>query len=176
MPRGKHEPGIMLGVVAPREGHPLAAKQWNDDLQRLLEPGNPMIPREPERVVLRIVPSRPESEDQPAVADLVGGDGHLRHESRTAEARAQHEGPDLDPFRGRREGAHDRPGLVHPLDRPVLGLIEEMVEHPHRIEPTRLSGSGEGSDRRPPGRLAPAARLGGGKDHADLHGAESRCE
>ena len=83
---------------------------------------------------------------------------------------------DLDPLRARGDGAHDRPCLVHPLDRPGLGLIEEMVEHPYRIKALRFGRSREGPDRRPSGRLARAVGLRGREDHADLHGAESRFD
>src|SRR5439155_24399813 len=57
---------------------------------------------------------------------------------------------------------------------PCIGLIDEMVEHPYRIQPVLLGRSREGSDLGPAGSFAVAVRFRSWEDHADLHAAESR--
>ena len=155
--------------VVALERHGLAPQQRADDPERLLEPFDAVVLREPERVVLRVVPPGPEAEDQPSTAHLVGGRGHLGHERGVAEARAQDERADLDAFGRGGEGAHDGPGLELAVDRPARGLVEEVVVHPDRIEPVRLGRPRERRDRRPRGPAAAGIARGRGHDHADLH-------
>ena len=151
------------------ERHRLAAQQRDDDPERLLEPVDAVVLREPERVVLRVVPPGPEAEDQPTAAHLVGGRGHLGDERRAPEARAQDERADLDAFGRGCERAHDRPRLELPVDRSARRLVEEVVVHPDRVQAVRLGGPRERRDRRP--RRPPAVRVARRRrhDHADLH-------
>src|SRR5204863_3544707 len=91
------------------------------------------------------------------------------------EARTQNKRPDLDPLRDGRYRTHDRPRLVHALDRTCVRLVEEVVEHPDGVEPSLLRRQREGSDGRPTGRGPLAVTLCRGEDHADLHALECRA-
>ena len=112
-----------------------------------------VVERVAEGVELGLVPSAAEAEDQPTVAHLVELGRHLGGERRVAEREREHERPDLDARRHRRDGGQHGPALVDAGRRPVVAK-DEVVGAPHRVEP---AGLGRERHRRA-GRRIPRSR------------------
>ena len=155
------------------EGDPLAVEQPTHDGERLLVARVTPICWVTERLVFRIVPTSPDPQDQSSAAHFVERRRHLREEARVPETPTHHHGAQEDPSRDGRHGRQDRPGLVHGLDASVISTVEEVIEHPHGIEASRLRGEREGTYVAP--RWGDAPHLFGGREiNADLHGVECK--
>jgi hypothetical protein len=165
---GEH--GVAHLVVASVEGHTLAAEEADDDLEPFLEPADAVIRREPERLVLWIVPPRPHAEDQPPAGDEVERRRHLRDEPRAPEGAAEDERGEIDPLRDGGDRAQERPRLVHSLLLALRRLVEEMIGDPGGIEALGLGALGELADLRPGNRVV---HLADGKHDPDLHAGQS---
>ncbi len=72
---------VELAVVA----HLLTREESADDVEALLEAGNPPVERDAEGVELGPVPSGADPDHEPALADLVDGGGHLGEHRRFVE-------------------------------------------------------------------------------------------
>src|SRR5262245_13334690 len=144
-------------------------EQPAEDRERLLETSETVVDGEAEGLVFGIVPSGSDAQDLPTGADLVQRGGHLRQQSGMTEARAHHERPELHAVRHRREGRQDRPGLVHRLDGSVIEPVEEVVEHPDRVETGILGGRGERPNVRPRWHRTVPVDLGREQDDTELH-------
>jgi hypothetical protein len=77
----REEHGFGGPVVAAFQGDRLATEERSDDLQILLEAADTVVSWESECLVLRVVPTSAQAEDEAAAADLVSGHGHLREQS-----------------------------------------------------------------------------------------------
>ena len=99
------------------------AQEARDDRERLLEAIDAVVEGKAEGAVLRLVPARAETEDQPAAADLVDGVGHLGQQGRVAETGADDQGAELDPPGGGRQRREERPALPGPLRRSPGGAL-----------------------------------------------------
>src|SRR4029077_6198516 len=113
------------------------AQQRMNDLKRLLEPRNEVVEWIAKGVEFRLYPTCAESEDQPAVADLVHSIGHLGEQRRIAKARASHEGAELYVIGGRGERRKNRPAFPDGQPRSPRddGMRQQcMVGYPERIE------------------------------------------
>src|SRR6185503_17720168 len=103
--------GIPGDVIAAIEVDRAVTQERADDRERLLEAGDEMVERESQGEVLRLVPPRPETEDETSAADLVDGRGHPRQDDRRMEADRRDERPDLDPIGDGRDRRELRPGF-----------------------------------------------------------------
>lgn len=134
-------------VVLPFEIDVTVTKQWLDDLHGLVEAGYAMIERQPERLVLRLVPSCADAQDQAPAADFVGGRRHLRQDRRIAEGIAQHQHADLHaPGRLSERGQHG-PGFPY-SPRGLTGIpVQEVVGEPEAVEAIRFCLLRDRTDR-----------------------------
>jgi hypothetical protein len=115
------------------------AQQSADDRERLLEAAHAMVVRKAERVVVGFVPAGPQAEDEPPVADLVDGRGHLGQHCRRVEARRGDERSDLY-FLGRlSEAGERRPDFPRP-DISGLAPIQQVVASPDGVESDPFRG------------------------------------
>ena len=112
--RARLETRIVELVEAALEGRPLLRHQQADDLDRLLEPVDPLRGRrqvDAVAAVLVLVPAGPDPEDQPPAADVVDGDRLLQQDRRMAERVARHEDAQADARRPRGDRRQQRPRL-----------------------------------------------------------------
>ena len=131
---------VIEPVMSALVGRPLGAHQRVEDLDRLLEPVDPLgrwRQLEPVAPVLVGVPAGTDAEDEPAGAHVVDRDGLLGEEGRVTErvARDQHAEPDRVGQRG--DGGEQGPRLV---DR-TLGVVvgrRQVVDQPGVVEAERL--------------------------------------
>ena len=165
----REEHGVIGLVVAPVEvGSPLA-EQRQDDVERLLEPTDPVVERDPERVELRLVPSGAEAQDEAPSADLVDGRRHLGQDRGIAERDCQDDGPDLHARCVGGEGREHRPALVDAGRGLARGSKEEVVVNPDRAQARALRHLGDLSQLRVAGGAPGQLALGNGHDRANLH-------
>jgi hypothetical protein len=134
-------------VIADERNGPLTNERANDP-QRLLEAVHAVIEREPEGRVLGLMPTAPKTQDQASVADGVQRGGHLGEDRRAAEARGQHDRPELYALGRHGDGAQQRPRFVDPARRAVE-TEEKVIVDPDRIRPARLRLPGKVADLRP---------------------------
>ena len=123
---------------------PLAA----DDLELLGQQLHPLAQRrkrEPERLVLGLVPARPQAQLDPPARDVVDGDGRARDQRRVAERDRRDHRPQPDPLGPHRDRPKGRPG-VQGAAAVAAVAGEVMVGPEQRLEAARLAGIGQ---RRP---------------------------
>ena len=169
-PRGRREQhGVVHAAVPSVERDAFSREQPADDLERLLEPRDAVIERHTERVELRSVPSCPEAEDETSAADLVDRRGHLREHGRLVEAGARDQRPQSDALGHRRETGQQGPGFPGSALGPTVVAVQEVVTHPHRVEPDVLGRASHG-DVLGPTHLAFDLR----KLHTDAKGSRRR--
>ncbi len=122
-------------------------QQGREDLQGFFQAVHAMIEGQPERLILRLVPSRADPQDQAPVAHLVGSRRHFRQDRRMAEGIAQHQCADLHAlgrFGQRREHG---PAFPNAPGRLTRRAIEEVVSEPEAIEAIRFRLVRDGADR-----------------------------
>ena len=164
--------GGLSDVVLPGVGDLLAAQEAGHDLQRLGEAVDPLLHRDAEGRELGSVPPRTEAEDQPSAAHVVGCGGHLGHQHGIAERAAHHERAYLHPLGDGGDGGQLGPGfeLAGPA---ATRFVEEVVEHPDRVQAAVFCAEREVADPGPGGpcvtRAVHVVRVVRGKDRADLH-------
>ena len=90
-----HDIAILRFVISSREIDMPLTQQWLEDLQGFFEAVHAMIEGHPERLILRLVPSRADTQDQTPVTHLVDGRRHFRQDRRIAEGIARHQRADL---------------------------------------------------------------------------------
>ena len=129
-------------VPLPLERRPRLREHRPADLQRVLQPLEPLGRRRPVVAVregLLLVPRRADAEDRATRRDHVERRDHLGQERRVPVRHARHHRAELDPRRACRDGAEDRVRLEHRIrcraDVPDLVVV---VHHPERIEPRTL--------------------------------------
>jgi hypothetical protein len=163
-------------VVLAARGGRTPVEHGADDLDRLVEPVEPLPEPRPEvdpvRGVLGLEPGATDAEDRPAAAQVVEGGGELGRERRVAERVGADHQPEL---RAGRRGGEPGEGQVALEDRPV-GRADDRVEVVPRedrvvAEPVR---GGRGVDHRlPRGVLRPDQRAD--PDRVVRHDGASRC-
>ena len=82
-----------------------------NDLERLLEAAHEIVERVAEGAELGFHVTGAEAQDEPAVADLVYGVGHLGEQRGIAKARAGYKGAEFDAVRGRGERCENGPAF-----------------------------------------------------------------
>jgi hypothetical protein len=97
-----------------------------------------MVVGKSEGVVVGLIPSGAEPEDQPAVADLVDRRGLLRQHRRSVEARGGHEWTDLHALGDGGEGGEHRPRLPRAARGFAVVAVQQVVPDPDRIETDAL--------------------------------------
>ena len=113
-------------------------QQWLEDLQGFFEAVHAVIEEQPERLILRLVPSRADTQDQAPVAHLVGGRGHLRQDRRVAEGIAYHKRADLHALCRFGQRRQDGPAFPDSPGRRARIAIEEVVSEPDAVEAVRF--------------------------------------
>src|SRR2546428_6475223 len=106
-----------------------------------------MIERQPERVILRLVPSRADTQDQAATADFVEGRRHLCKNRWMPEGVARHQGADLQSTGCLGQSRQRGPALPDSTGRLTRITIEEMVRKPDTIKTISLGPLRDGPDR-----------------------------
>src|SRR5713101_10433 len=106
-----------------------------------------MIKGQSERVILWLVPSRADTQDQASVAHLVKGRRHLRQDRRMPEGVASHQGADLHPTGRLGHRRQHRPAFPDSPRRLTRITIEEMVRKPDTIESVHLGSLRNRTDR-----------------------------
>ena len=130
--------GVLGAVVSALEAHPLTAEEGRQDLETLLEAPDAMVERVAEGVELGLVPSAAEAEDQPPIAHLVELGRHLGGERRVAEREREHERPDLDARRHRRDrGEHGPATRGCPSSSPSSRKMRWSAPHTESSPPPR---------------------------------------
>jgi hypothetical protein len=129
--RLRQEERVVDVVVAAVERDVLAGEQSADDRERLLEPRDEVVERQPERAELHLVPAAAEAEDEPTAGELVRRGRHAREQARWVERGAGDERAELDALGDPREPGERRPGIPRAADRVA---VEQMVADPHRVE------------------------------------------
>src|SRR6478736_2591248 len=120
-------------VVRPVEVDRPVREERADDRERLLEPADPMVVREPVGSIVRCVPAGAEGEDQAALRDGVHRRRHLGEHRRGMETRAGDQRAEFDRGGRRGERGERRPHLPGPT-RTDRQVVEQMVAEPDRVE------------------------------------------
>ncbi|MFN8539565.1 MAG: hypothetical protein U0232_19055 [Thermomicrobiales bacterium] len=156
-------------VVAPVEIDRALAQQRGDDLDRLLEPADPMIERVAEHGVLGLPVARAEAEDEAPIGDLVQRIGHLGEQGGEAEEGGDDQRPEHDRGGRARQAAEEGEDLP---DAELLRLVrakDEVVREPEGVEADCFGCHGQIFDvaeaRRP--AIQPGFHLL--NDHAEFH-------
>jgi hypothetical protein len=114
------------------------SQQRFENLQGLFEAGHPMIERQSERLILRLVPARAYSQDQTPMTHLVGCRRHLCENGGIAERIAEDQGAELDTLRRFGQRAQHGPALPYTSRRLTRIAVEEVVRHPDAVEAVRF--------------------------------------
>src|SRR2546426_6453130 len=122
-------------------------QQWLEDLQGFFKAVHAMIEGQPERVILRLVPSRAYTQDQAPVAHLVNGRRHFRQDCWIAEGIARHQRTDHYPLCGFGQRRQHCPAFPDSSSRLTRIAIEEVVREPDTIEAIRLRLLSDCADR-----------------------------
>jgi hypothetical protein len=148
--RRRQQRQVIDGVVRAAPIRSALAEELADDHEGLLEAAHPMVVREAERPILRLVPAGAQAEDQPPAGDLVDGVRLGSEHGRVVEARRGHQRTQLDPRRDRRQRGERAPRLPwrDRLRPPVP--IQQVVADPDRVETDRLRGPCHLGQLRPP--------------------------
>ena len=131
-----HQVGVIEPVVATLERAVPLVHQQAHDLDRFLEPVDPLDGRrevDAEATVLLLEPARADAQDQPALAHVVDRDGLLEQQRRMPEGVAGHERTQADARRARRDGRQHRPRLVHRIGRRAVRVLD-VVWQPGVVE------------------------------------------
>ena len=115
-------------------------KKGRIDREGLLEPRDPLVERKAEGAELRVVPARPETEDQPPAGDLVDRARRAWRASPGRGTRSPRRAARADPLGRLGEGGEHRPHLPRPARRPVGVAVEQMVAEPDAVESDGLGG------------------------------------
>jgi hypothetical protein len=134
-------------IILSREIDMPFMQQWLEDLQGFFEAVHAMIEGQPERLKLRLVPSRADPQDQAPVAHLVGGRRHFRQDRRMAEGIAQHQRADLHALCRFGQRRQHGPAFPNAPGRLTRIAIEEVVSEPDAIEAIRFRLLRDGADR-----------------------------
>ncbi len=88
-----------------------------------------------EGAVLELVVTGAQPEDQPPVADLIDGIGHLGKQGRIAEPHAEHQGTEFHFARRGSESGQQRPALPR-ASTTILSQkpIKKVIDQPQRVE------------------------------------------
>ena len=113
-------------------------QQWLEDLQCFFEPVDSMIEGQPERLILQLVPSRADTQDQTSVAYLINRRRHFRQDRRIAEGIASHQRTDLHALCRFGQCRQHGPAFPDSPGRLTRIAVEEMVGEPDAIEAIRL--------------------------------------
>ena len=137
-------------VVTTIEVDLAGLQECGDDLDRFLEPGVAVVVGITEGVVLHLVVSRADPQNQAPTADLIDGVGHLGQQRRVAETHAQHQITELDRPGAGGQGRQHRPGfpVAVRLGR-ASHVVEKMVVEPDGIEANLLGQHRDVSELRP---------------------------
>src|SRR5512146_2243880 len=132
-----------------------------------------MVERIAERLILRLMPARAESQDEAPVADLVQAVGHLRQQRGIAERRGGDERAERDAVCDGGERAQEREDFPGAKLLRVWSPEDQVVRQPERVEAELLGALRDGLHilvtRRPPVERAFDQR----GHHPQLHSA--RC-
>ena len=155
-------------LVAALEVGRALAEQPGQDLQVFLEAPDQVVEGEPEGSELRLVPARPEAEDESTVRSL--GEGlRLPHQlDRRSEGAAEHKGAQLQALGpGGEMGQEDHRLRAGPAPD-ALALDQDVVHHPGRVV-TELLGAEDVIGHLGEALRPPAGELVGRDRHAHLH-------
>src|SRR5712692_1078238 len=137
---------IMLAL----ESDDLTTQKTVHDLDRFLEPADQLAgTREIDAIhgVLGFIPTRPQAELEPAVGDVVDGDGLLGEKCRVSKGIARDQHADPDPARDRCKAGEQGPALeVGPVRTAGLGIV---VAIPNALEAKLLVQLPALNERRP---------------------------
>ncbi len=117
-----------------------------DDPQRLLEPPESIVERQPIARELRLVPPGAEAEDEPPATHLVERLGHLREQRRVPERHRQHVRRERHASRDRRQRGEQRPRVPGAPPSPCRIAEPDMVRDPQPVEPDGLGRLGHRQD------------------------------
>src|SRR6185437_11716343 len=81
----RHNLAIYGVVILALEADLALAEQRHHDLQHFLETVDAVVEGDTERIELRLVPTRPQAQDQPPPAYFIQGDRHLGKHGRIAQ-------------------------------------------------------------------------------------------
>ena len=162
-----NEHAVVGPGICPPEIGTAGPQQLGDDRHRLLKTVDPVIEREAEGRVLRLVPTGAEPKDQTTAADLVDGISHLGKVGRVAEAGAEDERPDFGAVCHCGEGGNQRPAFPRATLHIVVPL-DEVIGYPDRVETDRFGRLGHCAQVGPAGGCSVHLALGLGQEQADL--------
>ena len=168
-PRLLHRPRMVVRLAQreplPLERRRLVAEQRSEVPHGLLEQREPLPDRsEPvaERLELVGEPSGPEPELDAAVREAVDRRDGLRDDRGVAERRRQHERSQPHPFGQRRERRERRQRFERPVPLVPAAVAterrEQVIGHPHAVEPEPLGPDRDLRERLEPDRRHPRDR------------------
>src|SRR5687767_701518 len=122
-------------------------QQWLEDLQGLFEPSHAMVEGQPERLILWLVPSRADTQDQAPLAHLVNSRRHFRQDGWMAEGIARDQRAEFHAVcRFCQRGQHG-PAFPNSTGWLTRIAIQEVVREPEAIEAFCLRLLRDGADR-----------------------------
>src|SRR5215510_16618181 len=122
-------------------------QQWLEDLQGLFEPSHTMVEGQPKRLILRLVPSRADAQDQAPMAHLIDGRRHFRQDGWMAEGVACNQRAEFHVLGRFCQRCQHRPAFPNSTGRLTRIAIQEVVREPETVEAICLGLLCDGADR-----------------------------